>query len=386
MVGLPRSSSPVEREVAARIERYGPLPFDEVVELALYDPEHGFYQRGGSAGRRGDFITSPEVGPLFGAVLASALDCWWDELGQPDPFVVVECGAGVGTLALTIRAAAPRCLHVLTYVLVERSEALRAHQGDHLELTPPQLALPPARGLDTGMAGEGRTGPCFVSLAELPTLTVQGVVLANELLDNLPFRLLQLGVGGWEEVRVGLGADGGLTEVLVPAEAAHAELAARLAPQAPVGGRIPLQLAAVSWLRQVLALVERGRVVVFDYAAMTAELARRPKDSWLRTFRGHERGGPPLSDLGSQDITCDVAIDQLARVRPPSSVRTQAEFLRAHGIEALVEEGRRIWHERAAIGDLEALRGRSRVREAEALLDPSGLGTFDVLEWRLPGF
>ena len=68
--------------VAERARRLGPLPFDEVVDLALYHPEFGFYSRGGGAGRGQDFLTSPEVGPLFGAVLANALDAWWRELGD----------------------------------------------------------------------------------------------------------------------------------------------------------------------------------------------------------------------------------------------------------------------------------------------------------------
>jgi hypothetical protein len=59
----------------------------------------------------------------------------------------------------------------------------------------------------------------------------------------------------------------------------------------------------------------------------------------------------------------------------------QADWLRAHGIDQLVEDGRAVWRERAAIGDLAALRARSRVGEAEALLDPEGLGAFSVLEW-----
>ena len=57
------------------------IPFERFMDLALYG-EHGFYNSGGVAGRRGDFITSPEVGPLFGAVLARALDVWWRELGE----------------------------------------------------------------------------------------------------------------------------------------------------------------------------------------------------------------------------------------------------------------------------------------------------------------
>ncbi|MDQ3293516.1 MAG: SAM-dependent methyltransferase, partial [Actinomycetota bacterium] len=81
-----------------RADREGPLPYSAFVEWALYDDEIGFYGGGsGSAGRReGDFLTSPEVGPLFGAVLARAVDGWWRALGEPDPFVVVEAGAGPG--------------------------------------------------------------------------------------------------------------------------------------------------------------------------------------------------------------------------------------------------------------------------------------------------
>ena len=75
----------------------------------LYDPDAGFYGVGGGAGRSRDFLTSPEVGPLFGAVMARAIDSWWDELGRPDPFVVIEGGAGTGALAEAVLGAGPRC-------------------------------------------------------------------------------------------------------------------------------------------------------------------------------------------------------------------------------------------------------------------------------------
>ncbi len=80
-------------------------------------------------------------------------------------------------------------------------------------------------------------------------------------------------------------------------------------------------------------------------------------------------------------MTCEVAVDQLARVRPPDADRSQAEWLGAHGVEELVAAARAMWHERAALGDLAALAARSRVGEAEALRDPAGLGAFRVLEW-----
>src|SRR5688572_33116630 len=112
--------------LVARIRERGPIRFGEYIDAALYDPEFGFFSRGGGAGRRGDFLTSPEVGPLFGAVIAGALDAWWIELGRPDPFTFVDCGAGNGTLARAIVDAVPQCLDALEIVLVERSPVLRA--------------------------------------------------------------------------------------------------------------------------------------------------------------------------------------------------------------------------------------------------------------------
>ena len=325
------------------------MRFDEVVELALYHPDGGFYERGGGAGRGGaDFITSPEVGPLFGAVLARALDGWWHELGEPDPYVVVEAGAGTGTLAAAVLAAEPACSPALRYVPVERSAALRGRAKVEMSAEPP-------------------AGP------------FDGVVLANELLDNLPFRLLQRTPSGWDEVFVGAELD----EVLQPADEQAAAEADRLAPGAPVGARIPLQHRARDWLGDALGRVRRGRVVVVDYMDTTPSMAVRPWTEWLRTYRGHGRAGGPLDGLGTADITTEVAVDQLAAVRPPDEDRSQAEFLRAHGIDRLADEAQAAWLERAAIGDLQALKARSRVTEAAALTDPSGLGGFRVLEWRL---
>ena len=110
----------------------------------------------------------------------------------------------------------------------------------------------------------------------------------------------------------------------------------------------------------------------------TSELAQMPWREWLRTYRGHERGGHYLADPGSQDITAQVVLDQLP---VPDAVRTQAQFLQRWGIDELVEEGRRAWAVAAAAPTLAAMKMRSRVREAEALLDPAGLGGFLALEW-----
>lgn len=365
-----------------RIRRHGPVPFSVFMEHALYDPDGGFYSRGGSAGRRGDFLTSPEVGPLFGALIARALDQWWVVAGRPAPFVVVDAGAGPGTLARSVLAAAPECLTALRYVLVELSATQRAKHAEYLPIEPAVAAA-------IGHAGEPDTdvptvlaapGPVFVSLAELPAVPAH-VIMANELLDNLPVDIVEWGGERWSEVLVGVDGDE-FVEVRVPATDELARWASESVPEPAPGARLPVQRAAQRWLADALDLLAPlGRLVVIDYTATTLELSTRP---WLRTYRGHDRGGEPLDDPGRQDITVDVDIDQLARVQPPTATHTQADFLSSHGMLVLVDEGRRVWKRRARFGDLAALAARSRISEADALNDPNGLGAFTVLEWVAP--
>ena len=319
-----------------------PWSYDAFLEAALYDPELGFYGSGrGRAGRRGDFLTSVEVGPLFGAVLARAIDTWWEALGRPEPFTVLDAGAGVGTLARSVLAAEPVCRP--RYVASERSAALRASHPSGIE-----------------------------SRADFPAQPIgAGVVVANELLDNLAFSGWERADDGWHDVLIdehGSEVFGELVELDLPG-----------LDRAPSGARIPRQDAAARWVGAARRVLDTGVVVAFDYTvADTATLANQPWATWLRTYRGQGRGGHPADRPGEQDITSDVALDQLP---PASQVVSQQTFLLEHGIDELVSQGRRIWTERAHLGDLAALKARSRIREAEALLDPTGLGGFSVATW-----
>ena len=318
------------------------LRFDEYLEEALYG-ESGFYTVSGRAGRRGDFITSPEIGPLFGAVLARWIDAEFNRLGQPVDFQVVEVGAGPGTLARSILLAAPQWAG--RYVTVELSGAQRATHPAGVE-----------------------------SVALLPERPIRGVVIANELLDNLPFRLAVFD-GGWREAFVEHASDGTHREHLAQAPDEWSWLPTR----APHGARVPVQQQATEWVTAVQSQLVDGTVLIFDYCtALTAELAAAPWREWLRTYRGHERGGHYLRNPGEQDITAQVCIDQLP---PPSAVRSQAQFLARWGIEELVAEGKAQWAAQSAKPSVAALRMRSRVSEAESLLDAKGLGAFTALEW-----
>ncbi len=134
-----------DEEIRGEIAAHGAIPFERFMELALYGAE-GFYMRadGGSAGRRGDFITSPEVGPLFGAVIARYLDAEWERIGRPDLFTVVDAGAGPGTLARAVLAASPACRDALRYVAVEISAAQRSRHPERRRVGP-DVARTPCR-------------------------------------------------------------------------------------------------------------------------------------------------------------------------------------------------------------------------------------------------
>jgi len=365
------------------------ISFSQYMGFALYDPKFGFYMRGGRAGRSADFLTSPEVGPLFGAVLAGVLDQWWVAAGRPDPFVVAEVGAGPGTLARSIRFAAPECSASLLYVLVEQSAHQRSLHDEHL---PGWMGERGGFELEAFVSSpQSGDGPQFVSAAELPS-TFAGVVLANELLDNLPTDIVRIRAGGEvEELQVALSDDevGGAEDAVLDPVAvpASAELATSVAafhaahPELPLDTWFPWQQQAQTWLHKARSHLNRGHILVIDYAASTADLAQREELGWLRTYHDQQRGGHPLDAPGSQDITCDVAIDQLQFGWPTTEVLPQADFLRRNGIDELVEAGLTVWNERAHLGDLAAIRGRSAMREAEALLDPDGLGAFTVMHW-----
>ena len=337
--------SAVKQLGAAIAAAGGAIPFNQFMQLALYG-DAGFYTTTGQAGRRGgDFITSPEVGPLFGTVIARYLDECWQKLGSPSKFDVVECGAGPGTLARSILAAKPRCLQAINYVAVEVSAAQRALHPKGIE-----------------------------SRETMPDHAINGVILANELLDNLPFRLFVFD-GTWMEAFVAQTPDGAFVEVLHK----PTDVPAVLPQTAALGSRVPIQGAACAWVNNALSLIERGSLLLFDYCTdTTVAVATMPWREWLRTYKDHERGGHYLLEPGSQDLTSQVVLDQLPA---GFNATTQAQFLQQWGIEELVLEGNAYWENMSGAPDVAAIKMRSRAVEHGALTDMAGLGGLTCMTW-----
>ena len=280
-------------------------------------------------------------------MLARYLDARWVDLGRPEPFTVVDAGAGPGTLARSILAAQPSCVAAMRYVAVDVSATQRALHPAEIE-----------------------------SRGDLPDEPIDGVIVANELLDNLPIRLCVFD-GGWREAFVVDAGDGRFGEVLsAPLDPLPSGLAGDAGARIPrpaarcrggMGGRCSHSAAQRSAARHRLLPADDRR-----------RWRTRPWRDWLRTYRGHERGDHYLVSPGSQDITAEVALDQFP---DPDAVSSQVEFLQRWGIDDLVAEGERRWVAKAAAPDLGALAMRSRAIESKALLDPTGLGAFVAAEW-----
>jgi hypothetical protein len=235
------------------------------------------------------------------AWLVDAVDAWWMDLGRPDPFTLVEVGAGDGTRAAAFLAAGPECLTALRYVLVEEDAALRHQHPTHLPIESPIFVLGPVDA--DGDDGDDETarpvagiGPLLTSLAEPPVVDVPAVVVAIGWLSRLPSDRLEWRDGAWWEVRLAAsaGAGAGLSELLVPLDepraAAITALTAATTP--PDRGRYALLGPAVEWLVRTIRLADAGRLAVLDlWSAVTSPLL--------------EGEVPPL------------ALDQLAAVRRP---------------------------------------------------------------------
>ncbi len=324
------------------------IPFSQFMAWALYGDD-GFYSQRGGAGRRRDFVTSVEIGTLFGAIVAARLDVIWVDLGQPTEFWVYDVGAGPGTLARTVKQARPECASALRYVSVDVSERMRALH----------------------LVGEG-----FSSTDSLPTATFTGVVMAHELLDNLPTEIAEYRDGAWWQVWV----DETYTEVLRRPDEAVAR-SCQLVSDPIEGGRIPVPVLAQQWVERVLELLEAGALIVVDYGRpTTAELLQEAPADFLRTYRDHQRTHDPYIAPGHTDITIDIPFDQLAAVRQPDSLMRQRDALIAWGLDSILEQSQM----RAGSlepGSIEMLMAKSHATEARSLTDQDGLGAFWVAEW-----
>jgi SAM-dependent MidA family methyltransferase len=342
----------LKQHIRNRIRDDGPIPFEEFMTVALYHPD-GFF--GGDtlrSQRAGDFLTSPEVSPLFGATLAHFVVAEHDRIG--DPFAVYEVGAGSGSLLRALLDSFP----------------VDAYAVD---------ASPAAREALVSFLPSDRVRESLDDFSA----SIRGVVLANELIDNLPMAVAQRVDGSWRERWVGIDGE----ELVFVDRAPRPEVSAWLdayAGKVPDGGWVEVQMEAGAWLHRVIEHLEAGSIVIIDYGDTREGLLPRRQDGTLRTYRAHHLGPHPLDEPGETDITADVNFTALQATADQAGTRTrlmrQDDFLAELGLRDRLSELRHDELDAARSGDeMERMKIRTLKSEAETLLHPRGLGDFRAL-------
>ncbi len=350
-----RTSQPLESLIAARIERDGPITAADFIDLALYHPEHGYYATAAQrSGRAGDFYTSVDVGPLYGELVAAQVVEMWQVMGRPERFDLVEAAAGNGRLARDVLdaalAEAPAFHAAVRLHLVETSAPARAAQRDMLGPHAGRLAS---------------SGP------DLPP-AIEGVVVANELLDALPPHAVVMREDGLRERRVGVG-DGVFLEVEGPPSTTEIEAyLARVGATLEPGWRAEVNLAAERWVADAARRLRRGFLLIVDYGHEAAQLySGSHAAGTLTTFSGHAIDPAPdawLRDPGGRDITSHVDLTGVRLAAGREDLETSAAVDQTYFLLALGAAERTD----AAGHDVAGLKRRLAFK---TLVLPGGLGS-----------
>jgi SAM-dependent MidA family methyltransferase len=319
-------SSRVAAAIARRIAAAdGWLPFSAFMEAALYEPGLGYYMSDGPIfGAQGDFVTAPELSPLFAACIANGIADLLEKAGGGD---VVEFGAGSGRLAQRVFASlVERGAPVGRYRIVEPSPALAARQRE-------LVAREPGTAEHVGRF-DWRQLP--------PSEAWQGVALANEVVDALPvdrFRVTATGVDAIGVVATPAGFAWEARPADVPLADAVEAIQGRLPARMPAGYHSEIRRGQRGWLQGAATTLARGAVLLVDYGLPRAQYYHPSRDGGtLCAFRRHRRVEEVLSNAGIQDLTAWVDFSALAEDGAscglePGGFATQAHYLIETGIE-----------------------------------------------------
>ncbi len=326
------SFPPLLEKLIARIGEQGPLPFSEYMEIALYDPEQGYYATGvEKVGREGDFFTSVSVGPLFGKLLAHRFVRHWEEIGQPERWRIMEVGAHDGKLAtdilLSLKAISEQAWGCLEYAIPEPLSQLREAQENRLTEQAASLRI--------------EAGPESFANDILP-----GIIFGNEILDALPFHLIRIDQGKWVTLSVTSSAADtlALLPVALPQDSPLSQATAGLGPDFPEGYQTEVRTGVGTFLDSLRSGFSEPLILFFDYGFAAPEYYDISRTTGtLRTFSRHRAAEDPLDRPGCLDITAHVDFTSLAHEAgklglSPTTFSSQSSYL-THLAKPLILDG-----------------------------------------------
>jgi len=307
----------LRQRIADEIATRGPMPFSRYMELCLYEPGLGFYEREQEIfGKAGDFYTSSDVHAVFGRLLARQFEEMWRALGSPARVEVIELGPGRGLFARDVldwsRKKFPEFFRALHYRLVERSAALCGRLAERMK-----------DAIEEGKAS--------LSDSLAPPPSENAILFANEFLDALPVEV----VADRGLLQVAL-KDGDLAETFVPVPQEVQEYLDRYSVLPEEGERVEAGLAAMEWMKRLAGAVPLGFLVLVDYGYRREELLAGRHRGTVVAARRHQLSRNPYEAPGEQDITAHVNFTAVAAAGEAAGLETlglvtQSQFLMGIG-------------------------------------------------------
>jgi len=306
----------------------GDIGFAEYMHHALYAPGLGYYTAGNTKlGSAGDFVTAPEISSIFGGLVARACA---DILAQLEAPTILEYGAGSGKLAVDVLRALDTldALPAGGYRILEVSPDLRERQERHIRHELPGLAD-------------------RVAWLDAPPDALDGIVLANEVLDALPVERFVRRGETICQLRVGAGERGfRWCERPAPELLRNAvrEIESTLGAPLADGYISEVCLALPGWLHDVAGSLASGAVLLFDYGLSRREYyAPDRSGGWLRCHFRHRVHADPLVLPGIQDLTAWVDFSAAAAAAVDAGLELagytpQAQFLIGAGLESYLRD------------------------------------------------
>lgn len=326
------------------------IPFVEFMHQALYAPNLGYYSSGSQKfGKTGDFITAPELTPLFGYTLANQCQQILINLDNP---ILLEFGAGSGQL----------CVDILTHLEHLKSLPLEYHileVSGHLQDRQRQLISAKIPHLANRVKW----------LSHWPMQPFNGVIIANEVLDAMPVHRFLQTEQGLRESYISMNPNGELQEIFKPCTNNRlSNYVQTVLPHDVLPYQSEVNLFMDDWFRQCYSILNAGVILILDYGFPRHEYYHPDRHSGtLMCHYRHLAHPDPLIHLGEQDITAHVDFTHVAEAAFDAGFHVagftnQASFLLSNGLLSLIEN---LTDEREKVNNQQA---------AKQLLHPSEMG------------
>ena len=315
----------LQQKIIRRIKSEGPVTFKTFMEMALYEPDLGYYtSQKTRIGRSGDFYTSSHLHPAFGMMIGKQIEEMWEIMNKPSDFQIVEMGSGTGYLCKDILDYLKNreLFNSLNYTIIELNPAMKTSRQNLLTVFSDKIRW-------------------VSSIRELNN--IKGCILSNELLDAFPVHIIEMN----DEIKeIFVSTDNEkLTEIKgTPSASEIADYLKEFFIELAKGHRTEINLEIKKWLGEINSVLTEGFILTIDYGYSSEDYYSEDRNrGTLLCYHKHQMTEDPYQNTGEQDITAHVNFSSVKKWGEELGINTigfcpQGTFLVSLGIDEAIAE------------------------------------------------